>query len=187
MAHYCLMVGARRFELPTPCAQGRCATRLRYAPSFDLGHSTQGLREIKVLKLNQPAVAMLLRVFSAPCRDGSRSLWLLGQSLRKSCPMADRKTADRSRTRSSLGGQIRSALRRIRARSSASSQLIWGRTMPERRQTVLSDVLRVRFLIRGAVGHYSFRHYPPRRNNERNKFRERHSKHRLLNRNRQPT
>jgi hypothetical protein len=28
-----LMVGARRFELPTPCAQGRCATRLRYAPS----------------------------------------------------------------------------------------------------------------------------------------------------------
>ena len=26
------MVGARRFELPTPCAQGRCATRLRYAP-----------------------------------------------------------------------------------------------------------------------------------------------------------
>ena len=27
------MVGARRFELPTPCAQGRCATRLRYAPS----------------------------------------------------------------------------------------------------------------------------------------------------------
>jgi hypothetical protein len=27
------LVGARRFELPTPCAQGRCATRLRYAPS----------------------------------------------------------------------------------------------------------------------------------------------------------
>ena len=38
IAHYSplitfLMVGARRFELPTPCAQGRCATRLRYAPS----------------------------------------------------------------------------------------------------------------------------------------------------------
>ncbi len=29
------MVGARRFELPTPCAQGRCATRLRYAPSYE--------------------------------------------------------------------------------------------------------------------------------------------------------
>ena len=27
------MVGAVRFELTTPCAQGRCATRLRYAPT----------------------------------------------------------------------------------------------------------------------------------------------------------
>src|SRR6185503_4938991 len=26
-------IGAPRFELGTPCAQGRCATRLRYAPS----------------------------------------------------------------------------------------------------------------------------------------------------------
>jgi hypothetical protein len=37
-----LLVGAARFELATPCAQGRCATRLRYAPtfagSFILGH-----------------------------------------------------------------------------------------------------------------------------------------------------
>jgi hypothetical protein len=30
------LVGAERFELTTPCAQGRCATRLRYAPTtFD--------------------------------------------------------------------------------------------------------------------------------------------------------
>ena len=29
-----LLVGAARFELTTPCAQGRCATRLRYAPTF---------------------------------------------------------------------------------------------------------------------------------------------------------
>src|ERR1700722_14121389 len=28
-----LLVGAGRFERPTPCAQGRCATRLRYAPT----------------------------------------------------------------------------------------------------------------------------------------------------------
>jgi hypothetical protein len=28
------LVGAGRFELPTPCAQGRCATRLRYAPTL---------------------------------------------------------------------------------------------------------------------------------------------------------
>jgi hypothetical protein len=30
-----LLVGAGRFERPTPCAQGRCATRLRYAPTCD--------------------------------------------------------------------------------------------------------------------------------------------------------
>ncbi len=28
-----LLVGAAGFELATPCAQGRCATRLRYAPT----------------------------------------------------------------------------------------------------------------------------------------------------------
>ena len=34
-ARICLiaLVGAGRFELPTPCAQGRCATRLRYPPT----------------------------------------------------------------------------------------------------------------------------------------------------------
>ena len=31
-----LLVGAGRFERPTPCAQGRCATRLRYAPTLYL-------------------------------------------------------------------------------------------------------------------------------------------------------
>ena len=31
-----LLVGAGRFERPTPCAQGRCATRLRYAPTISL-------------------------------------------------------------------------------------------------------------------------------------------------------
>ena len=30
------LVGARRFELPTPCSRSRCATRLRYAPTSDL-------------------------------------------------------------------------------------------------------------------------------------------------------
>jgi hypothetical protein len=30
------MVGAVRFELTTPCAQGRCATGLRYAPTLKL-------------------------------------------------------------------------------------------------------------------------------------------------------
>lgn len=27
------LVGARRFELPTPCTPCKCATRLRYAPN----------------------------------------------------------------------------------------------------------------------------------------------------------
>src|SRR5215472_4887877 len=31
------LVGARGFEPPTPCAQGRCATRLRYAPTDETG------------------------------------------------------------------------------------------------------------------------------------------------------
>ena len=26
-------IGASRFERPTPCSQGRCATRLRHAPN----------------------------------------------------------------------------------------------------------------------------------------------------------
>ena len=30
------LVGAGRFERPTPCAQGRCATGLRYAPTLKL-------------------------------------------------------------------------------------------------------------------------------------------------------
>ena len=27
-----MLVGAGRFELPTPCSRSKCATRLRYAP-----------------------------------------------------------------------------------------------------------------------------------------------------------
>ena len=34
------LVGARGFEPPTPCAQGRCATRLRYAPTLYCIHPT---------------------------------------------------------------------------------------------------------------------------------------------------
>jgi hypothetical protein len=31
-----LMVGARGFEPPTPCTPCKCATRLRYAPTFEI-------------------------------------------------------------------------------------------------------------------------------------------------------
>ena len=49
-----MLVGAERFELPTPCSQNRCATRLRYAPTrspqyrkeFPLGNSL--VRELAV-------------------------------------------------------------------------------------------------------------------------------------------
>ena len=35
------LVGARGFEPPTPCAQGRCATRLRYAPTRHFDYNNQ--------------------------------------------------------------------------------------------------------------------------------------------------
>ena len=34
------MVGETRFELATPCSQGRCATRLRYSPTRKKLYST---------------------------------------------------------------------------------------------------------------------------------------------------
>jgi hypothetical protein len=45
------MVGAAGFELATPCAQGRCATRLRYAPTNQtfVGAYNQNSRESKLL------------------------------------------------------------------------------------------------------------------------------------------
>ena len=36
------LVGARRFELPTPCSRSRCATRLRYAPTEILCSGSKG-------------------------------------------------------------------------------------------------------------------------------------------------
>ncbi len=35
------LVGAERFELPTPCSQNRCATRLRYAPTRSSPYSKE--------------------------------------------------------------------------------------------------------------------------------------------------
>src|SRR6266508_7052153 len=46
-----LLVGAGRFERPTPCAQGRCATRLRYAPTL--------------------STLLILKCFSGPRNDQS--------------------------------------------------------------------------------------------------------------------
>ena len=49
-------VGARGFEPPTPCAQGRCATRLRYAPKL--------LPSLRPLR--RPAQALTVRAASRP-------------------------------------------------------------------------------------------------------------------------
>jgi hypothetical protein len=44
-----LLVGAGRFERPTPCAQGRCATRLRYAPTALILHCLKSGRSAQEL------------------------------------------------------------------------------------------------------------------------------------------
>src|ERR1035438_5317319 len=40
-----MLVGAERFELPTLCSQSRCATRLRYAPTFQLDCTANRLKD----------------------------------------------------------------------------------------------------------------------------------------------
>ena len=58
-----LLVGAGRFERPTPCAQGRCATRLRYAPTgaalLILNHSST--RRTHTTRKTAPGRAKLKR------------------------------------------------------------------------------------------------------------------------------
>ena len=61
------LVGAARFELATPCAQGRCATRLRYAPTgetllildyFRPGHPFQ--KPLSAIKTYQNRIKTIL-------------------------------------------------------------------------------------------------------------------------------
>jgi hypothetical protein len=62
------VVGATGFEPATPCAQGRCATRLRYAPTLktlDFTASFNGIlipRPSTVAKLSQNPVFVTLPV-----------------------------------------------------------------------------------------------------------------------------
>src|SRR5215813_12483843 len=54
--HYLKSIGARRFELPTPCSRSRCATKLRYAPSLlDLAKTSKVYCPISWSKM-QPLV-----------------------------------------------------------------------------------------------------------------------------------
>ena len=50
------LVGAERFELPTPCSQNRCATRLRYAPTL----SPQYRKEFPLGNSLVPEIAVFL-------------------------------------------------------------------------------------------------------------------------------
>ena len=47
-----LLVGAGRFERPTPCAQGRCATRLRYAPTVLILHRFRSMGSVRKLSFD---------------------------------------------------------------------------------------------------------------------------------------
>ena len=62
------MVGARGFEPPTPCAQGRCATRLRYAPTK-----------------RKASRFLILTDFPVPSRSGCLGVYRGSSLLLKSC------------------------------------------------------------------------------------------------------
>src|SRR5579863_8072157 len=79
------LVGAGRFERPTPCAQGRCATRLRYAPTcedlFILNHFLIGhpfkipLPASKRIKTVSKPFSLHLELCSDRARLCRRSCW----------------------------------------------------------------------------------------------------------------
>src|ERR1017187_8072429 len=54
------MVGAGRFERPTPCAQGRCATRLRYAPTVFILHHFWSMGSVRKLSFDTAAPAFVV-------------------------------------------------------------------------------------------------------------------------------
>lgn len=64
-------IGASRFERPTPCSQGRCATRLRHAPCFY--GLTQPLRALNSAGPPMPSRAAIARSTSRqPLTDSPR-------------------------------------------------------------------------------------------------------------------
>ena len=69
------VVGARGFEPPTPCAQGRCATRLRYAPRAVARARSQEERNSGKMTFNfsRARARWLIRFFSS----GSSSAMVL--------------------------------------------------------------------------------------------------------------
>src|SRR5437899_11442433 len=64
------LVGASRFERPTTCAQGRCASRLRYAPSKVTRLPNTDSRPHATLLAAQEAASR------APSARAARARWL---------------------------------------------------------------------------------------------------------------
>ena len=68
------MVGVERFELPTPCSQSRCATRLRYAPQVQpLSASQVAIASTKLDDAGpreQEVYSLLLRAARIDTRTG---------------------------------------------------------------------------------------------------------------------
>src|SRR5437588_1575627 len=58
------VVGATGFEPATPCAQGRCATRLRYAPTLMIPNFTAVFRN---------SLVRVLRFLAKPVAEGSQN------------------------------------------------------------------------------------------------------------------
>jgi hypothetical protein len=76
-----LLVGAARFELATPCAQGRCATRLRYAPIFFLYHEEEIGDKDKITSL----------IIAGSMENGEKPLYVIRYSFETLFLTADRK------------------------------------------------------------------------------------------------
>ena len=118
------VVGAAGFEPAAPCAQGRCATRLRYAPTTELSHALHEL-----LESGRPYA----RDFEPRCPFGST---LVGNSYQISTSYPSGSSQNRYgspgqnspwlSTRPPAASTARSAWKDV------SSRLLYGRTPDDR-------------------------------------------------------
>ena len=85
-----ILVGATGFEPATPCAQGRCATRLRYAPTLRIRNCTadsQNLRTVNSSRRMQVTEALgwldkVLGSVQGERRARHRAVYVLANPLR---------------------------------------------------------------------------------------------------------
>ena len=91
------MVGAGRFERPTPCAQGRCATRLRYAPTLYLSDS-----KLLPRAMQRPLTSTVAKPCQNPRLGGNRGK-IQKSAISVSC---DRRQGKANSSKRSLVGQL---------------------------------------------------------------------------------